>query len=127
MANSQSQTVMAHRGDPLLSLRNLSSNRAGLLRLMQDLQFGRIESLNVARGEPVFDPYPRVVREVKLGMRDGVKATSQEDFLLKAEVRELFVELAAIGDGVIDRIEVRHGLPFRLFTAYSHEQNRGNA
>ena len=37
-----------------------------------------------------------------------------EDFALKAQVRDLFAHLDALGNGTIRRLEVQHGLPFRM-------------
>ncbi len=95
--------------------RGLSGARRRLVELMQDIYFGRIERLVVRGGEPVFDPSPRVVREIKIG---GDNALDSErcgtDFLLKSQVRQFFLELLRVGDGVIERIEVKHGLPFRV-------------
>ena len=94
---------------------SLPPARRRLITLMQALNFGRIEELAVSQGEPVLDPPPRIVREVKLGGENGPRPESvKEDFLLKAEVRELFAHMEAMGDGVIRCIEVKHGLPFKM-------------
>jgi len=96
----------------------LSTNRQRLLKVMQVINFGRIEHLSVAGGEPAFHPPPKVTRELKFGAENGARPElSLGDFVLKAEVRELFDAIARIGDGVIERIEVRHGLPFRMIVA----------
>ena len=96
----------------------LSPDRQRLLELMQAINFGRIEQLSVAAGEPAFDPPPRVIREVKFCAENGARPElSLDDFVLKAEVRELFDAITGIGDSVIERIEVRHGLPFRMIVA----------
>lgn len=86
-----------------------------LVRLMQQLNFGRIEGLVVRGGEPVFDPPPRVVREVKFGAENGPRPeVAKADFALKAQVRELLAQLEAMGDGIVRCIEVKHGLPFKM-------------
>ena len=86
-----------------------------LVRLMQQLNFGRIEGLVVRDGEPAFDPPPRVVREVKFGGENGPRPeVAKADFTLKAQVRELLAQLDAMGDGVVRCIEVKHGLPFKM-------------
>lgn len=101
-----------------LSKQQLSSSRTRLLEMMQALNFGRIENLSVTAGDPVFDPPPKVIRELKFGSTNGTRPElSLDDFVLKAEVRELFDAITGIGDGVIERIEVRHGLPFRMIVA----------
>ena len=44
---------------------------ARLLEMMRDLHFGRIEHLFFRNGDVVFDPPPRVVREIKFGGEHG--------------------------------------------------------
>jgi len=86
-----------------------------LVRLMQELNFGQVRDLVVRDGEPVFDPPPRVVREVKFGGENGPRPeAAKADFALKVQVRELFAQLEALGDGLVECIEVKHGLPFRM-------------
>jgi hypothetical protein len=86
-----------------------------LVRLMQELNFGQVRDLVVHDGEPVFDPPPRVVREVKFGGENGPRPeAAKADFALKVQVRELFAQLEALGDGLVECIEVKHGLPFRM-------------
>jgi len=94
---------------------SLSSARRRLLNLMQDLNFGRIERLVVLNGEPVFEPAPRVVREVKFGGENGPRPElGAGDFALKAQVVELFERLDRLGDATLECLEVKHGLPFRM-------------
>ena len=88
---------------------------ARLVELMQGINFGRVEGLAVRGGEPVLDPPPRVVREIKFGGDNGPRPeATKQDFALTAQVRELFAQLEAMGDAVICCIEVRHGLPFKM-------------
>jgi hypothetical protein len=85
-----------------------------LIALMRRIGFGRIESLRVAGGQPVFDPSPRVIREVKLGTEPAnQKQDDPSDFTIKRAVVDLFAELASVGTATV-AIEVRHGLPVRL-------------
>ena len=44
----------------------LSATRRKLLERMQRTNFGRLE-LRIQGGEPVFEPPPRVIQDVKLG------------------------------------------------------------
>jgi hypothetical protein len=86
-----------------------------LVELMQRLHFGQILGLHVRGGQPVLNPLPRLVRDRKLGTEPLPRpASPREDFLLKEQVAELFDYFDQVGDGVIDLIEVKHGLPFRL-------------
>lgn len=94
---------------------SLSPAQQKLLAEMQRINYGRIEGLSVRRGEPVLDPPPRIVREVKFGGDNGPRPESaRKDFALKVQVRELFTQLEALGDGVIPCIEIQRGLPFRM-------------
>jgi hypothetical protein len=82
---------------------------------MQQLHFGRIVGLRLRAGQPVLDPLPRRVRDHKLGSEPPPRSASASgDFLLKQQVVELFAYFDQIGDGIVDLIEVKHGLPFRL-------------
>jgi hypothetical protein len=94
---------------------DLTKNQRRLVEWMQRLNFGRIENLPVRNGEPVFDPPPRVIREVKFGGENRPRPeTAKPDFCLKAEVVDLFEHLKEVGDGVITRLEIQRGLPFRM-------------
>jgi hypothetical protein len=82
---------------------------------MQRINFGRIFDLEVRDGQPVMDPLPRVVREIKFGGDNGPRPeAAKPDFTLKTQVRDLFAELEALGDGMIPYIEIQRGLPFRM-------------
>ena len=97
------------------SKQNLSVARQQLVGLMQRINFGRVFDLEVRDGQPVMDPLPRVVREIKFGGDNGPRPeAAKADFTLKAQVRDLFAELEALGDGVIPCIEIQRGLPFRM-------------
>jgi len=94
---------------------SLSHQQTRLIEVMQELNFGQVQDLVVRDGEPVFDPPPRVVREVKFGGENGPRPESAKgDFALKVQVRELLAQLEALGDGVVECIEVKHGLPFKM-------------
>lgn len=97
---------------------SLSPARRRLIDLMQSINFGRIEFLAVRAGEPDFDPKPRVVREIKFGGENGLRPeTAIADFRLKAQVVDLLRELDHLRDGVVEVLEIKHGLPFRVFVA----------
>src|SRR5262245_59935470 len=60
-----------HVVKPDLAMAALSRPRRRLVELMQNLNFGRIEVLVIRNGNPILDPLPRVVREVKFGGDNG--------------------------------------------------------
>ena len=61
---------------PVPSKASLSPPRRRLIELMQQINFGRIESLLVRNGEPAFDPAPVVIREVKFGGDNGPRPSA---------------------------------------------------
>jgi hypothetical protein len=89
-----------------------------LIELMSAISFGRIEGLAVRNGQPVLDPPPRIIRERLLGSagKSSCSPPPADDFLIRSQVSELFSTLAQIGNGVVQALEIRHGLPFRLTT-----------
>lgn len=96
-----------------ISKQDLSAQQVRLLELMQDINFGRIEGLSVRDGEPVLDPHPRVIREVKFGGDNSARPEiDASNFLLKAQVIELFQHFDELGTGAIEVLVIKHGLPF---------------
>jgi len=86
-----------------------------LVELMQQINFGRIENLVMRGGQPVMDPPPRVVREVKFGGENGARAEAPiSDYALKKQVVELLQYIDARRDGVIEVLDIKNGLPFRM-------------
>jgi hypothetical protein len=86
-----------------------------LIALLGSVHFGRICNLGVVRGEPVFEPPPEVIRTLKIAGRNSPRpAAASPDFVLKDAHVELLDQLNRIGDGVVERIEVAHGLPLLL-------------
>ena len=98
---------------------NLSPARRRLVELMQQVNFGQIEHLVIRAGDPVFEPAPRVVHEIKFGAAEnGARPElGAGDFRLKGHLVELFRTLDALGDATVERLEIKHGLPFRLIHA----------
>jgi hypothetical protein len=94
---------------------SLSPARRRLLELFQQINFGRLEALVIRGGEPVLDPRPILVREHKFGSENGPRPELDvADFLLKQQVVELFEFFDQLQDGLIDVLEIKHGLPFRM-------------
>ena len=94
---------------------SLSAPRRQLLETMQRTNFGRIERLEIRNGEPVLSPPPRIVKDVKLGESDEVRPElAIGDFTLKRQHIELLESFTSLGNGMIDAIVIKNGLPFRL-------------
>jgi hypothetical protein len=82
---------------------------------MQHINFGRIDNLRIVNGDPIFDPPPRVIREVKFGGENGPRSEAgKDDFVLKEKVVEMFGDFDRLRNGTVEVLEVKHGLPFRM-------------
>jgi hypothetical protein len=101
--------------DRPLRFSQLSAPRQVLVRLCQSINFGYLEGLEVRRGEPVFSPAPTAFVEVKLDAANGLPPEADlADFELRAEVGRLTEQLDQLGDGLIERIDIRYGIPRRV-------------
>ena len=104
----------------------LSESQSRLVELLQRLNFGRIEGLQVRRGEPVFDPSPRVIQKLKMGADNAPRPeASLQDFWLKNQIIEMLQAIADMGEGEVLAIEVKNGLPFALEIERRAEQAGG--
>lgn len=102
------------RGRPL-STKDLRPSERTLLDAMRAIEFGQIEYLRICAGEPVLDPWPTVVRNLKFGV-DGQapRPAVSREFELKREAADLFEYMRDVEDGEIRALVVRHGLPFSM-------------
>jgi hypothetical protein len=92
-----------------------SPQRQQLIRELQRINFGRIDCLVIRNGEPVLDPTPRKQIEIKFAGENGPRPElGAADFALKQQVVELFAFFDELRNGVIDVLEIKHGLPFRI-------------
>jgi hypothetical protein len=113
---SMIQTTSASRR--YRTTRDLTIAQRWLVRIMSENQFGRIENLRIAGGQPVPDRNLKVVRIARLGINGGDAPVPAEDgdFELKQATKDLFDELSRIGNGVVHRLEFRYGLPSQIET-----------
>jgi hypothetical protein len=98
-----------------LRFSQLSASRQVLVRLCQDINFGQIQNLHVRNGDPVWDPAPMVLSEVRLDIEQAPRPEGElPDFKLSSQIERLMRRLDQLRDGRIERIEVREGIPRRL-------------
>ncbi len=96
-------------------LTQLSAPRQALVRLFQSVNFGQIIGLAVRNGDPVFHPEPTVLLDVKLDADEGERPEADlADFRLRDEVRRLLAHLDQLQNGIVERIEIRSGVPRRV-------------
>ena len=100
--------------DHITRLSQLSAPRQALVRLFQSINFGYVEGLEVRGSEPVFSPAPVVFVEVKLDAGNALPPeVDLADFELRTEVIRLMERFDELGNGSIERIDVRYGVPRR--------------
>lgn len=87
--------------------------------LIEDMEFGRITSLRVSDGLPVFDPPPKIYYDVKLKPTPSAKRKANGE--LPDEIINLTLQLRLVEDGIVESIEVKHGLPFRIIVERVYE------
>jgi hypothetical protein len=93
----------------------LSPARQALVRICQAVNFGEIQGVLVRDADPVFSPAPVMLVDVKLDADEGPRPERDlTDFELPDEVRRLLCRLNKIQNGMIERIEVRAGVPRRI-------------
>ena len=94
---------------------HLSAPRQALIRLCQAINYGQIHHLEVRDGDPVLSPPPLVLIDVKLDADEVARAeVDLPDFELCNEVCRLIDQLQELTTGIIERIEVRAGIPRRI-------------
>ena len=96
----------------------LSASRQTLVRLCQDINFGQILDLHVRNSDPVWDPAPTVISEIKLDVDEAPRPEGDlPDFKLSSQIRRLMCQLDQLRDGKIEKIVVREGIPRHLVLA----------
>ena len=109
----RSATAMNHQ-----TTQHLTPAQRNLLRILREFQFGRIENLRVECGQPLVDCDTKIVRVARLGGKgNGPDISAADEYELKQAFCDLFDELTQLGDGLVLRLEFRHGLPWLLETA----------
>ena len=97
-----------------VSTGDLRTSERAFVTAMQQLRFGRFESLRIDRGDLVLDPWPKMVRDVKFCSKANQPETTGAEFFLKEQVVELLEYVRGVESGEIRCLEVRHGLPFSM-------------
>ena len=97
---------------------SLTPAKRRLVELMQEINYGRLEGLEVRDREPVLDPPPRVVRQIVFG-KDNAPHTArkQDSFALKKSVAELFEVFDRERSFLILELVIDNGLPIRMTVA----------
>jgi len=106
---------------------HLSPARFKLLEILRCLGFGVIEDLAIVNGEPCFDPFPRILEDIKIGSESESRpSTKSGAFALTSRMIELLDHLDRLGSGKV-RIEVKHSQAFRIVVEHTGERLLGKS
>jgi len=98
-----------------LRFSELSPERQKLIRLCQSTNFGSIRGLEIRQGQPILDPPPVVLIDLKLDGEDPPRPEiNLGNFGLSREVVRLMDRLNELVNTTIDTLEVRAGIPRRV-------------
>jgi hypothetical protein len=93
---------------------------------MNELGYGRFESVRIEHGALVLDPWPKTVRSLTFGAESPPPHKGLQDkFELKPAVVKFFQYVQAIGEGEILCLQVRRGLPAAMEVIYQPDLSRG--
>lgn len=86
-----------------------------LVRVLQATNFGELQGIHVEDAEPIFDGGSMLVLDAKLDKEEETRPELDlTDFALGVEVLRLMSRLDELRNGIIQRLEVRAGIPRRL-------------
>jgi len=98
-----------------LRFTQLSPARRALVRLCQETNYGLIERLHVRDCQPVNDPPPLVLSDLKLDRDEELRPEFDlTDFVLRNEFCRLMNRLDELRNGIVERVEVHAGVPRRI-------------
>jgi hypothetical protein len=98
-----------------LRFSQLSPQRQALIRLCQAINHGSIEYLVVKDCQPVLDPPPVALKDVKLDSDEGPRPElALDDFVVSDQIGRLLSHLDRMDCGAIRHIEIRTGIPRRI-------------
>ena len=79
---------------------SLSEAQRRLVHLLQKVNFGKIEGLQIRSGDPVFEPPPRIVQKLKMGGDNGPRA--------EAELPDFWLKRPTVEGQAVSNLEVEH-------------------
>jgi hypothetical protein len=86
-----------------------------LIKLMQQLNYGRLEHLTVVNGIPKINMQLKIVTEYRFPGENGpCEEITLQDFALKREQVQFIDEVRAIKIGTIKIVYIKSGLPHRM-------------
>lgn len=93
----------------------LSPSRQRLVRILQAINFGELQGVHVRDTDPILDESSVVILDAKLDIDEVPRPElGLADFALSAEVLRLMCRLDELRNCMIQRLQVRAGIPRRV-------------
>jgi len=84
-------------------------------KLVHETRFGSIRDFRLSEGRPVIDDSTQISVEYKLsGLESGEEVMDIDTFLERPQVRTMLAKFQQVGNGVVECLDVRDGLPFKM-------------
>lgn len=100
---------------PEIRFSSLHQDWQHIIRIMQLMNYGRLENLEVMHGIPKDDRSLISVAEFRYAGDNGAcPELDLEDFVLRREMVQFIEDLEALDTQTIKVVYVKHGLPFRM-------------
>jgi hypothetical protein len=111
----------------LVSTTDLTATERRLVDALRELGYGRIKALRILHGQPLLDPWPLTIRDVRFDSSNFQKVqTAGIEFDLKAPVVELVRHIRSLESGEILSLAIRHGLPAGMELVVADEKSIGS-
>ena len=83
--------------------------------MIHETRFGSIRDFRLSDGQPVVDDETKISVEYKLSGLDSPQEVLNGDKLLsKPQVRAMLARFRQVGNGTVECLDVRDGLPFKM-------------
>lgn len=92
---------------------DLTPSERNILSVFAKVDYGSVFELRVKDGQPIQDPAPRIVRDIRMKCSPPPKDVPLE-FVLKEQMVTFLETTRRITDGVVDEIQIKGGLPFSM-------------
>ena len=107
-----------------MTLNELDVRDQRLFRLMQQINFGRLESLEIKNGFAVCTPNSRRITSKKIGGENVIHISKRSDgnFLLSDKHLSFLKSIKELTSAVIEVIQIQNGLPVSMEISEAMDQ-----
>lgn len=90
-----------------------------LVKLIQETRFGSIRNFRLSDGKPVINNDTDICVEYKLsGIESREEVMDIKTLINKPQVQTMFARFRQVGNGIVECLDVRDGLPFKMIVRH---------